>query len=112
MARRARVNRQAIPGYEERPSRKERRREHRKVRHAAHQMLATIADPEEMEEEVIPLVRSQSYHEEADSEAELARRRFRVWKTKFWKRRDGYRDMRAKLDSQWSEIAESEEEEW
>lgn len=109
MARRARDQRQAIPGYLDRPSRKERRREHRRVRHAAHQLLTTIADPEEIEE-AFPEVRSQNYSEDFVAETELSRQRFRVWKTKFWKRRDGYRDMRAELDSRWTAISEPEED--
>jgi len=30
--------------------------------------------------------------------------RFKVWKTKFWKRRHTYRDMKAELDATWPVI--------
>lgn len=36
------------------------------------------------------------------------KRRFKLWKTKFWKRRDDYRDEKAALDSQWPVITPSQ----
>lgn len=43
MAKRSRRNRIEIPGYDDsRPSRDERKKQHRQVRHAAHQMLLSL----------------------------------------------------------------------
>ncbi|HLT97929.1 MAG TPA: hypothetical protein VK070_14205 [Acidimicrobiia bacterium] len=99
MARRARENRKETPGYEARPPREERKRQHRQVRHAANQLLATVEDPDDL---TLPDVRRRR-HSEANGHEEPSanRRRFRVWKTKFWKRRDSYRDMKAELDAEW-----------
>ena len=111
MARRSRVNRQSIPGYDEqRPNRDDRRRDHRKARHAANQKLHSIADPEELAP--LPEVR-RSRDREPLPATEPERRRFKVWKTPFWKRRDHYQDMKAELDSRWEEVtAPPEEEDW
>lgn len=109
MARRSRDNRRRIPGYEEeRPSRDDRAREHRRVRHQAHQILNSVADPDEVEP--IPEVRRTRPDVPSESPTP-ARNRFKVWKTKFWKRRDSYKDMKAELDSRWEEMVEAEEEE-
>ena len=48
MAKRSREHRQEIPGYENRPTREERKQQHRKVRHNTHQMLHVSDDPEEI----------------------------------------------------------------
>jgi hypothetical protein len=32
------------------------------------------------------------------------KRRFKLWKTKFWKRREDYRSKKAELDSEWPVI--------
>lgn len=110
MARRSRENRTATLGYDEhRPSRDDRRLDHRRTRHAANQMLHTAADPEELEP--LPEVKRTREHEPVEATT-VQSRRFRVWKTKFWKRRDGYRDMKAEMDAKWSELAEEEEEDW
>ncbi|MFP3913789.1 MAG: hypothetical protein ACLFWM_02865 [Actinomycetota bacterium] len=102
MARRARQNRNGIPGYDEtRPPREERKRQHRQVRHAANQILSTMEDPEDL---ALPKVRRVRQGEGNNGSAEADRRRFRVWKTKFWKRRDSYRDMKAEIDSNWPVI--------
>ena len=101
MAKRARDHRKDIPGYDEtRPDRDERKREHRKVRHAANQILATVADPDEY---TLPDVRRHR-HDETYQAAEVGNRRFRVWKTKFWKRRGKYQDMKTRIDSNWPVI--------
>lgn len=103
MAKRSRTNRIEIPGYDEsRPTRDERKQQHRQVRHAAHQMLHMVDDPEEVAG--LPEVRRTRRHEVAPPEASAARNRFRVWKTKFWKRRDSYRDFRSDIDSDWPVI--------
>jgi hypothetical protein len=36
------------------------------------------------------------------------KRRFKLWKTKFWKRREGYRSKKAELDSEWPVITPSQ----
>jgi hypothetical protein len=102
MARRSREHRQEIPGYDEsRPSREERKQQHRATRHAAHQMLNTLADPEEV---VLPEERRTRNHETNNGDSPPEKRRFRVWKTKFWKRREDYRSRKAELDSIWPVI--------
>lgn len=109
MARRSRDNRKRIPGYEEeRPSREDRAREHRRVRHQTHQILGAVDDPEEVDP--IPEVR-RTRPDVPSEPAVPERHRFRVWKTKFWKRRDAYHDLKAELDARWEEFAEPDEEE-
>lgn len=108
MARRSRETRTANLGFDEhRPSADERRLEHRRARHAANQMLHTLADPDELTP--LPEVKRTREYEPVD-DVPVPSRRFKVWKTKFWKRRDSYRDMRAKMDSRWLEDQEPEEE--
>ncbi len=103
MAKRSRTNRIEIPGYDEsRPSREERKQQHRQVRHAAHQMLHMVDDPEEVTG--LPEVRRTRQHEVAPPESPATRNRFRLWKTKFWKRRDSYRDFRSDIDAEWPVI--------
>lgn len=110
MARRSRQHRQAIPGYHDhRPARDDRKRDHRKTRHATNQMLRTVSDPDEIGP--LPVVRRTLDSEPGEAERTPERRRFRVWKTKFWKRRDRYQDMRAALDARWEEVIETEDEE-
>jgi hypothetical protein len=102
MARRSREHRQEIPGYDEsRPTRDERKQQHRATRHAAHQLLNTLEDPEEV---VLPEERRTRNNETNNGEGGPEKRRFRVWKTKFWKRRDDYRSQKAELDSSWPVI--------
>jgi hypothetical protein len=102
MAKRSREHRQEIPGYDEsRPTREERKLQHRATRHAAHQLLGTLEDPEEV---VLPEERRTRNHETNNGETEPKKRRFRVWKTKFWKRREEYRSRKAELDSNWPVI--------
>ena len=106
MAKRSREHRQEIPGYDEsRPSRDERKQQHRANRHAAHQMLHTFEDPDEV---VLPEERRTRGQENISAESEPGRRRFRVWKTKFWKRRDDFRDQKAAMDSSWPVITENQ----
>lgn len=109
MAKRSRENRQDIPGYDEsRPSREERKQKHRANRHAANQMLHTFDDPDEI---VLPEERRTRTHETGNGSPEPGKRRYRVWKTKFWKRRDDYRDRKAALDSDWPVITPNQLEE-
>lgn len=103
MARRSRDRRLSIPGYDElRPRRDDRAHDHRKVRHAASQMLRTVADPEELAP--LPEVRSDHHLDRAPIPAsEIAQERFDVGKTKFWKRRAQFKSRRATLDSRWGD---------
>lgn len=107
MARRSRDRRRSIPGYDEfRPRRDERARDHRKVRHAANQMLHTAADPEELAP--LPEVRPDHHPERDIAEptdiVDAVDPRRTVGKTKFWKRRGQYRELRAQLDARWPEV--------
>lgn len=64
-------------------------------------MLHMVDDPDELD--VLPRVRGTGEHEmQVSSKPE--KRRFRVWKTKFWKRRDDYNDMKSDMDSDWPVI--------
>ena len=110
MAKRSRHNRKDIPGYDEnRPSREERKQQHRANRHATHQMLHSLDDPDEV---VLPEENRIRKPDAADNGKagipdypnEPPKRRYRVWKTKFWKRRDSYKEQKAQLDSQWPVI--------
>ena len=107
MARRSRDHRQSIPGYDEHPSRTDRQIQHRRVRHAAHQMLTSMSDPDALD--VLPEIRREGHHGEFEGDTEVERRRFRVWKTKFWKRRESYRDMRARMDAGWDDLTDPNE---
>jgi hypothetical protein len=104
MANRSRENRKSIPGYEEsRPSRFDRQRTHRATRHAANQMLHTIDDFDDVAD--FPEVRrSTRPSEPAAIDTSPGRGKFKVWKTKFWKRRDKYQEMKASLDANWDEL--------
>ncbi|MEX2279297.1 MAG: hypothetical protein WEA76_04325 [Acidimicrobiia bacterium] len=108
MARRSRDRRKTIPGYDElRPRRDDRARDHRKVRHAANQMLHTATDVEELAP--LPEVRADHHHDRIDLEpVEAPKNRFTVGKTKFWKRRGQYKQYRARLDARWPELDNSE----
>jgi len=102
MAKRSREHRQDIPGYDEsRPSREQRKQQHRAARHATHQLLHTVEDPDEI---VLPKERRTRLHENGKGLHEPEKRRFKVWKTKFWKRRDDFRSQKAEIDSQWPVI--------
>ncbi|MFV0522880.1 MAG: hypothetical protein ACK5RL_00020 [Acidimicrobiales bacterium] len=68
--------------------------EHRKVRRAAHVELATLDEPDNL-----ALPRPVHTSRKADpserTPAPVTRRRFKVWKTKAWKRRNLVRAQRA-----------------
>lgn len=109
MARRAREHRKDIPGYDDtRPDRDERKRQHRQVRHAANQMLSTFEDPDDLTLPDVKRRRQSDTYEPTDPTP----KRFRVWKTKFWKRRDSYQDMKSRLDANWPVITSHELEEY
>lgn len=104
MASRARQHRQEIPGYDDnRPSREIRKQQHRATRHATHQMLHLIEDPEEV---VLPEQRRSAERITPASAIphEPQKRRYRVWKTKFWKRRDNYKEQKLAIDAKWPEV--------
>jgi hypothetical protein len=96
MSVRTRENRRRKPGRSavNRPARFDRRVEHRRVRRAAHVELAQLAEPEDH-----ALPRPVHTSAKADPgerpEATVGRRRFKVWKTKEWKRRSAQRAARA-----------------
>ncbi len=108
MARRSRDRRKSIPGYDDlRPRRDDRARDHRKVRHAANQMLHTVTDVDALAP--LPEVRADHHHERDEIEAvEAPPSQFKVGKTKFWKRRDQYKEERARLDARWPDLGASE----
>lgn len=101
MARRSRAHRQEIPGYGKKPTRGDRRIQHRANRHAAHQLLQMIDDPDEV---VLPEERRTRSELAPAQQPDPEPRRFRVWKTKFWKRRDNYKTEKAALDARWPVI--------
>ncbi|MGD2044276.1 MAG: hypothetical protein PVJ28_11540 [Acidimicrobiia bacterium] len=115
MAKRSREHRQDIPGYDEtRPTREERKQQHRATRHAANQMLNTFEDPDEIvlpEEKRTRKPENGNGGADADRDSTAGKRRFRVWKTKFWKRRDDYKTQKAELDSNWPVITPKQLEE-
>jgi hypothetical protein len=102
MAKRSREHRQEIPGYsEDRPSRVERKQQHRVVRHQTHQVLHMVEDPDEI---VVPEVRGIGAAHAPGESHDATKRRFKVWKTKFWKRREDYHDMKSDIDANWPVI--------
>lgn len=96
MSVRTRQNRRRKPGVAavNRPPRFDRRVEHRRVRRAAHVELSRLEEPEDH-----ALPRPVHTSEKADPadlpDAVIAKRRFKVWKTKAWKRRSAVRAERA-----------------
>ncbi len=109
MAKRSREHRREIPGYDEsRPSREQRKLQHRATRHATHQILHTLDDPEDV---VLPELRRTRQPENGGREHQPQKRRFKVWKTRFWKRRDDYRTRKAEIDAQWPVITPEQLEE-
>jgi hypothetical protein len=61
-----------------------------------------VDDPEEVV--ALPEVRRSRKPEVPAVTDTASKHRFRVWKTKFWKRRDRYQDMKAQIDSNWPVI--------
>lgn len=109
MARRSRKRRIPVPGIERRrPTPEDRARDHRKVRHQTRQILTAAADPDDLGP--LPEVKPKTVAEHLPEPPTPGRRRFRVWKTKFWKRRDHYKEMKARLDARWTELMENERE--
>lgn len=103
MASRSRERKTQIPGYDEaRPTSEDRKRSHRASRHAAHQMLHTTEDFDDVAE--LPTVRRSGFSERGEEmSSEPSSQRFKVWKTKFWKRRGSYQALKESLDADWDE---------
>lgn len=93
---RTRNNRLSKPGVSSvnKPARFDRRVEHRRVRRAAHVELARLDEPEN---HALPLpVRTAIKADPSERpEVTVGGRRFKVWKTKAWKRRSAARAERA-----------------
>ena len=96
MSVRTRQNRRRKPGVAavNRPARFDRRVEHRRVRRAAHVELSTLAEPED-HALPRPVHTSIKVDPSERPEASVSRHRFKVWKTKDWKRRSNLRAQRA-----------------
>ena len=96
MSVRTRQNRSRKPGVSSvnKPARFDRKVEHRRVRRAAQVELDHLAEPED---HALPRpARSTFKADPSEREpAPIARRRFKVWKTKDWKRRSAVRAERA-----------------
>lgn len=96
MSVRTRNNRQQKPGVSSvnRPARFDRRVEHRRVRRAAHLELAQLVEPED---HALPRpVHTSSKADPSERpETVIGTTRFKVWKTKDWKRRSTKRAVRA-----------------
>ena len=115
MCIRDRANKARTPGAAgvHKPAKFDRHVEHRKVRRAAHMALSQIDEPEDL-----ALPRPHQLSEKVDptekTVPEIQKRRFRVWKTRAWKRRSNERTQRAiawtQTDTDWSELIESEED--
>ncbi len=96
MSSRTRSNRLRKPGAAavNRPSRHQRQEEHRKVRRAAHTELRQLDEPDDL-----ALPRPVHTSQKADPAERpmpmVKQRRFKVWKTKGWKRRSALRAERA-----------------
>ncbi len=96
MSVRTRQNRQRKPGVSSvnRPARFDRRVEHRRVRRAAQVELNRLWEPED-HALPLPVHTSAKADPSEREEAVVSRRRFKVWKTKDWKRRSTMRAERA-----------------
>lgn len=96
MSVRTRQNRSRKPGVAavNRPARFDRRVEHRRVRRAAQVELGRLSEPED---HALPLPVHTSFKADPSDrpEAAITSRRFKVWKTKDWKRRSAVRAQRA-----------------
>jgi hypothetical protein len=103
MSTRTRRSRSQVPGVVSvhKPNRSERRQEHARVRHETHMALATVAEPEDL---ALPRPHHTAVRLEPVNRDEVAeapeRRKFRVWKTKAWKRRKLERRQRALMEYQ------------
>ncbi len=96
MSVRTRENRRRRPGVAsvKRPPRFDRRVEHRRVRRAAQVELSQMVEPED-HALPRPVHTSMKADPNERPDVEVSRRRFKVWKTKAWKRRSTNRAERA-----------------
>lgn len=101
MSTRTRSNRLRKPGAAavHKPGRFDRKVEHRRVRRAAQVELSQLAEPED-HALPRPVHTSRKVAPEERPEFEVKRRRFKVWKTKGWKRRSSARAERAAVYNQ------------
>lgn len=100
MSTRTRRNRSQLPGVASvhKPNRSERRQEHQRVRHETHIALATLDEPDGV---ALPRPHHTAVRLEPISRDEVLSTsppRFKVWKTKAWKRRKLERQQRALLE--------------
>lgn len=88
MSTRTRISRSKNPGAAavHKPARYDRRREHRKVRRATHVELSQLVEHDDYALPR-PVHTSEKTSPDERPEPQVRRRRFRVWKTKSWKRR-------------------------
>ncbi len=105
MSSRTRSNRLRKPGAAavNRPSRQQRREEHRKVRRAAHTELRLMEEPEDLALPR-PVHTSQKTNPTERPLPMVKRKRFKVWKTKGWKRRS---TLRAEKAASYHELVKS-----
>lgn len=96
MSTRTRSNRLRKPGAASvhKPGRFDRKVEHRRVRRAAHVELRKLDEPEDYALPR-PVHTTRKVDPDERPEVEVKRRRFKVWKTKGWKRRTNLRAERA-----------------
>lgn len=96
MSSRTRSSRLRNPGAAavHRPSRQERQDAHRKLRRAAQIELRQMEEPDDLALPR-PVHSAQKTAPTERPERQVARKRFRVWKTKGWKRRSSVRAERA-----------------
>ena len=96
VSQRTRINRTSKPGVAavNKPARFDRQVTNRRVRRAAHVELATIAETDNY---ALPLpVHTSMKADPAERpEIDVGKQRFKVWKTKAWKRRTSIRAQRA-----------------
>ena len=102
MSTRTRRNRSQVPGVASvhKPNRSERRQEHQRVRHETHLALAAVDEPENL---ALPRPHHTAVRLEPVSRNEVSEppsHRFKVWKTKAWKRRKLQRRQRALAEFQ------------
>jgi len=96
MSSRTRSNRLRKPGAAavHKPGRFDRKVEHRRVRRAAQVELRQLAEPED-HALPRPVHTTRKVDPDERPDVEIKRRRFKVWKTKGWKRRSIRRAERA-----------------
>jgi hypothetical protein len=102
MSTRTRRNRSQLPGVASvhKPNRSQRRQEHQRVRHETNIALATFDEPEGL---ALPRPHHTAVRLEPvnrDEVHEPSRPRFKVWKTKAWKRRKLERRQRTLMEMQ------------